>query len=761
MTDPGGGGGFEAGQDGVKIGLHVDIPDDTPGTLHAMAKEAENLRVQLEAITRASADWIEHLTQLPEVANQANQAHRGMASRLGDLWGLQGRDPIKGGQPGAPKGSYVDPFAGQTLGMGDYASALDGQRTGDPRSVVNAANQRGLLGGGEVQATFSDQQLKRLADAILGHEPQPDRPHRPPTPAKVPPPPGHTAGGHPVDEAIQKGTGLAGRIAAEFQPGHEYGSNLGMAREMLGRGEAGLAGMGMGGMGKALGIGGVAVGGVAAANELIQMAGAQIQEYRNIGSIRGGGAKEGFGYEMQARTMALNPFISTDQARQVMQSALSSGYSGKEFDTVTQFMAANLKDMNMDVNTSTHILKKSVEEAGGSIEGLATSLATLKEVSKTGAQTLPDLQKAMSQNVDTATHLGIGGEANSQLAAIFATAFGGEQGPLKGIGPSLFGALDNRNFQLRLGQQANKFGVKIPGGTLPEEIPGLFSDPAQGGSPEKEAMGIQAVLTDQIMPLVPSEGSLEHQGAVFAMHARGTLGWNLDPLQAQQMVKDLRAGKNPIGKAIEQTQGEAGKLEFRAGKGKLTAENASDAAAKVLDNSKNFFKDLVGAHWGDAGKDFLHSGLFGGLAGPALNMGANMLKGKSGADNLTGWHNPILDELINQFGDKGLEIGSGGKWSGLDLGNKQQIQSLTEGNANWRKKGDPGEGRTLAQGKGLSAGDYDKQKVEVYGSVDLKVDQQGKVSAPPRVTLYPAQKRGNVGWGPSTPNNPDPGEPHR
>ena len=42
--------------------------------------------------------------------------------------------------------------------------------------------------------------------------------------------------------------------------------------------------------------------------------------------------------------MALNPFITTDQARQIVTQGLSSGYTGKEFDTVTQFMAPQPMD---------------------------------------------------------------------------------------------------------------------------------------------------------------------------------------------------------------------------------------------------------------------------------------------------------------------------------------------------------------------------------------------------------------------------------
>lgn len=80
-------------------------------------------------------------------------------------------------------------------------------------------------------------------------------------------------------------------------------------------------------------------GAALAAYQGIQAGGEQIQELASIGNIQGEGAMGGLAFQANVQAMAMNPFINTEQARTIMMTALRDGYTGKEFDTLTDFMA--------------------------------------------------------------------------------------------------------------------------------------------------------------------------------------------------------------------------------------------------------------------------------------------------------------------------------------------------------------------------------------------------------------------------------------
>lgn len=169
------------------------------------------------------------------------------------------------------------------------------------------------------------------------------------------------------------------------------------------------------------GIAGAGVAAVAGVNAAVQKSGETIQEYRGTGVQMGGGVAEGAAFEAQIRTMAMNPFISTEQSRKMMQSALQSGYTGKEFDTMTEFMADNLKSMNMEVAESTKLLQQNVLKGGQSVEGVQAQLAqnvAMAGTTNMSADQLNDFYAKMSgQLIDR----GVSGQPSGEIAQIFST----------------------------------------------------------------------------------------------------------------------------------------------------------------------------------------------------------------------------------------------------------------------------------------------------------------------------------------------------
>lgn len=170
---------------------------------------------------------------------------------------------------------------------------------------------------------------------------------------------------------------------------------------------------------KGAGVAGLAVG----AGMAVQSGGQWYQQHAAQGMERGGGFSEGFGFEMGVRSMAMNPFISMEQSRKIMQSALQEGYTGKEFETVTDFMAENLKSMNIDVATSVRTLREQVEKGGQSIESVQTDLMTAQQLSAN-----PDAMMTASQFVESyqrGTEIGIEAGASGEAAGDFGLATSG------------------------------------------------------------------------------------------------------------------------------------------------------------------------------------------------------------------------------------------------------------------------------------------------------------------------------------------------
>ena len=160
---------------------------------------------------------------------------------------------------------------------------------------------------------------------------------------------------------------------------------------------------------KGLGVAGAGIAGVAAINAGIQKTGEWAHDMQGYGVQMGGGFSEGLAFETQIRTMAMNPFISTEQSRQIMQQALQSGYTGKEMDTVTEFMAENLKSMNMQAAESMKMLQKNVILGGQDIESLQAQLSGNVALAREGNLSTNDINQQFSQISGQGVDAGAGG----------------------------------------------------------------------------------------------------------------------------------------------------------------------------------------------------------------------------------------------------------------------------------------------------------------------------------------------------------------
>lgn len=442
---------FDYTDDSVIARVSFDIPSQSVNDVAQLTQAMAAMRTQLEAIARSQADWMGYLTQMPDAIERANQVMREHITILerqsyvqneiggGRLAGGYGAGAAGGGGSGvgsystaAPPGYGAGPFEGQTAGMGRGGGGGGGgqlseqevaERTArsmqDPGQAANMQSARGIavnpvllamaggavgrfFGRGKETAAASNPQ-KTSAERDSSAVPNIDAGGVPATSddPDVPGVPHETAPDWQKTEAVTESVlnetkkGKNGRLGGI---GNSIGNAIGnRLTPILGKKIGGAIG---GKIGQALGTPagmtsmGIAAGGMAF--NAAQRIGERVTEFQQLGSVQGGDYMTGMKYEAQARIMALNPFITTEQARQAMQLALREGFRGDNYDTVQDFMIQNFKELGISMGQSMDIMKSQVrglsegEDQSGVRSNIEQTLNTMKELSEQGGASFPE-----------------------------------------------------------------------------------------------------------------------------------------------------------------------------------------------------------------------------------------------------------------------------------------------------------------------------------------------------------------------------------
>ena len=309
----------------------------------------------------------------------------------------------------------------------------------------------------------------------------------------------------------------------------DLGDVLGTAQNFLG-GE-GLLGAAPGGVGATLGS--VAtralpwVGGAYLAYQGVNALKEQTAELTSLGMESGGGLREGMGYQMAVQQMALNPMLTTQQSKQIVMTALSEGYTGKEFDTMTQFMADNMTEMNLSVNDSVKLLKSNVEQGGQSVKSLGTQLEALNATVGTGVSGRAEIQEAFVNVSQTGVDLGMGGSDAGRMGMVAANLFqdqrDGRNNILAGRGGDLMNALANsQSMQVRLGARHD-----IPYWEVPDRL-------GSEGTYEKELLDMLAEEAKR--------PAFESNPEAFRIYLQQAYGLQMNRHQATQLREQLVEG---------------------------------------------------------------------------------------------------------------------------------------------------------------------------------------------------------------------------
>lgn len=485
----------------------------------------------------------------------------------------------------APAG-YMDPFMGmpgqgQGMNMMGAQNYMQSMMMNDPRMFANMAAARGIpvnpsvmglvggaaagqtggaphTGGGMGQGapapgSMSSQETQKARDSSSPPDPSQSGQSSKSEPTNIPadPPADAPAWQHQLSAVSSaarsivnetKGRGITAGIGATMGAigrigGH--GSNLGGGG---GGGDDGGGGGGDGGglggmmggnfgrVAKGAGIAGVGITAALGVNKIVQDAGEQLQRYRNLGAESGGGAMEGAGYEIQARTMAMNPFITLEQSRSIMQSALKNGYTGKEFDTVTSFMAENLKQMNMSSAESMQIFQTTVEKGGVSIGDLNKEMETLKDLTRADGNVVGQTQRNQmyAETSSALQGMGLQGPALTAATTGITEAFSDNRQLASVMPGATTSALGDPNFSMLMAQNSGINNIVDP-----EEVMLQLMD--QG--PDAMNAALDKTYSSIAQMARQSSGGNTNHAIVLFHRLLGQYGVNIDLATARELYK--------------------------------------------------------------------------------------------------------------------------------------------------------------------------------------------------------------------------------
>lgn len=189
---------------------------------------------------------------------------------------------------------------------------------------------------------------------------------------------------------------------------------------------------------------------------------------------------EAAGYELDARmTAALNPFIDTQQAREMMQTALREGYGGTDhFDNVVTLMETNMRNFGMSARESVQLYTTAIEQADMSLVELNRRMERMRDLADDGGQGLQALMETFTAALQTATGAGLGPESGMYAESVTAI-FAGDR-VLEGI--NYQGLLENTNFLPYLAHHAGTTPTDFYADLITGEVSGWELAQAQQGA---------------------------------------------------------------------------------------------------------------------------------------------------------------------------------------------------------------------------------------------------------------------------------------
>ena len=425
------------------------------------------------------------------------------------------------------------------------------------------------------------------------------------------------------------------------------------------------------GVGRGITRAGAVVGLAAGAGTATQEVGEWMQRHRNVGLVRGGGFQEGFAFEAGIRQMAMNPFLSTEQSRRIMMEALSKGYTGKEFDTITEFMAQNLRDLNIDTATSMRMVTQQRNIGGQSMESIEMDLRDIKrfiQENPENRRTLPEAIEGYQQRTETGIAAGFSGQTASRLAEM-GTAIYADSGLMKNVPTALVDGGANS----LAAQQLVSEHLPQTGGTPFDVVSDTLNRP--GGEREFFEASGKAIeqLARNYAPELQSPDETTKRNAVKSFMNEINYAWpqmQLDENMARQMLDDALSEGGLSGKWLQQAESyeksETGGPGANPGVGTKIGDAIQGGVSAVASGTASLLGALIP----------------GGRIGDAIDRRANQWDEEAeerAALSRTPWMNPAVKDFITKQANakevmvKGKD---GQEMSLMDAMNNQQEEIL-------------------------------------------------------------------------------------
>jgi len=761
VTGPG--AQFQQGDDFVAARLSIEIPTEGIANLRELTQEMERFRVGAEAAARAQEDFNNYLRASAEEGDRFISTMNSLMAAMQRSAELQERlatGSSTAGGTAVPQG-YVDPFSSAEAGRGrtpvsamEAQGQLDALSRSDPRTYLNMQAQRGGLRPGDLPSGRPDEsQIAATAERVNAREAENMRRHRE-NPAAAP-----SGGLSEMLGGVNAGVGLAQQVVSEMGPGGSHAGMMGLAASGLRRISAaapgGAEGGALAGLMKGAGVAGLAATGLLAGYGLTQKVGETMQGYANMGSIRGEGMAAGFSQEMAVRTMAMNPFLTTEQSRQIIQSALSEGYTGKQFDSVTQFMATNLRDMNMQVADSVELLRKNVNEGGQSIAELGVSMSVLKGLSQDGARSLPELLAGFKATSGAMINAGVSGPQAAQAAMVAGQVWGDDQ--------SLKGMFETAQQIASSNSTSMSIMTALGPGAMPGALPGTqFARMADGGNQAT----FDALRTIAQRSWKMGRGDAENAARLFQIQLGRLLPGHpatQSMTTAKKMMMALLNGENPLAEAEQAVEEE--KQEAITPRGKGVIEQVGGFFGGIVQGM--FLRPVAAARAAGSAIADATTGNWQGASVYNEKFRKTMDSAERNMDPFA-MKMPALKAIEDEYGMRGYEVlDSSGEVVKFNKANREQMEKLSSGEYKWRPKGASGEGHTVKETAGITGEQLREfakaSQQNVSGSVTIgltpeasrMLQVQGGTNV---VRLTPHEEKANSGFGGATPNNAPPGE---
>ena len=788
MTIPTGGGTdpFSYGDDVVAARVSVDVPPESAANLDSIIRGVSELRTNMEATARANSSVVDYLREMPTLLSQVGEASGRYQDSvvIGSGGSPNPRVPLSGRNDPTAAGAS-DASLGSGGGRGGLTAAdesvirdFNDLQERDPRQAANMQAQRSQgsrrnagarpsapsrPGSGRPRNRPDSPAPEHDADPESNGEGSPDDYNFVDTRSNQLPGTRDTAPSvDPLARAQRLGTqgqNVLNQVLAETRQGQSGLGNTnaairgvrtsataansfierralaahiaegGTAESFRGAaaagGRMGAVSAGLGTAAKFAGAAGVAYMAVDASQKI----GEQYQQYKNQGMIRGGGAQEGMGYEMQIRTMAMNPFINTEQSRKVINTALSEGYTGKEFDTVTKFMSENLKDMNLSVADSVKLLNTNVNEGGQSISQLNTQLNTMKELAGGGYATLQDRQEIYAKVSGQAVEQGASGEQAGDFGTL-AGEYLSDNKMLAGIGGDFASSLQS-NPNAQRGIRAEYEQTR---GISPQDVvsTALAENGGDSTAVFKAGMeGVQTAFQQRFAPMYANaksegdRGRINRQALNFFNQNGFNLGQNVQKaaeLAALALKGELVSGVDEAAseiKGVEEEVTDTKNSDFTAATGLRDAKTNAKSLSGMLGTVGSALNDTVGV----IGNLFTGNGLGDKGYEDTANRGRQASRDFENTD--ARYKNTRIQGLVSQYGSDDITVEGGeGIGGDLDQNNKEQMEAIAKGQAKVKIGG--GQAMTISEAEAAAKSDANGQGGNTTTRVELDLTPLAK-----------------------------------